>query len=368
MYPPLYVRPLSETEQVELAQGLRSKDAFTLRRSQILLASARGVRASEIATHLGCSVQTVRNTIRVFEQQGLACLKAESSRPKTVKAIFDENKREELRKLLHANPRNFDKPRSNWTLDLLAEVCWQQGITLKQVSRTTIEEALKAMGITWSRAKSWIVSPDEQYELKKRQRNRLIALSEQNPDWILGFADEVWWSRLRDPMMHSWTEDSSPLQLVEKTADKNETEPKAIACYGVWLKADAQMLLRFVEQRPVSEITCGFLAWVCQQVGEMGKRVMPLIWDNATWHLSQQVRQWIKAHNRHVKQTGIGVRLIVCKLPVKSPWLNAIEPKWIHAKRAIVEPDRKLTTQELKTRVCDYFGCPLLEPLAKQVS
>jgi hypothetical protein len=114
-----------------------------------------------------------------------------------VKPIFDESKREELRKLLHANPRNFDKPSSNWTLDLLAEVCWQQGITPKQVSRTTIEEALKAMDITWSRAKSWIVSPDEQYELKKRQRNRLIALSEQNPDWILGFADEVWWSRLR---------------------------------------------------------------------------------------------------------------------------------------------------------------------------
>jgi transposase len=197
MYPPLYVRPLSETEQVDLAQGLRSKDAFTLRRSQILLASARGTRASKIALHLGCSVQTVRNTIRVFEQQGLACLKAESSRPKTVKPIFDESKREELRKLLHTNPRNFDKPSSNWTLDLLAEVCWQQGITPKQVSRTTIEEALKAMNITWSRAKSWIVSPDEQYELKKRQRNRLIALSEQNPDWILGFADEVWWSRLR---------------------------------------------------------------------------------------------------------------------------------------------------------------------------
>jgi len=100
----------------------------------------------------------------------------------------------------------------------------------------------------------------------------------------------------------------------------------------------------------------------------MGKRVMPLIWDNATWHLSQQVRQWISNHNRQVKQSGTGVRLIVCQLPVKSPWLNAIEPKWIHAKRAIVEPDRKLTPQELKTRVCDYFECPLLEPLAKKVS
>jgi len=93
-----------------------------------------------------------------------------------------------------------------------------------------------------------------------------------------------------------------------------------------------------------------------------------LIWDNATWHLSKQVRQWIKQHNAQVKRTGKGVRLIVCHLPVNSPWLNAIEPKWIHAKRAIVEPQRKLTAKEIKTRVCDYFGCPLLEPLAKKVS
>ncbi|MBL1178159.1 helix-turn-helix domain-containing protein [Pantanalinema sp. GBBB05] len=43
-----------------LEQGLRSKDAFTLRRCQILLASARRTQAREIATYLGCSVQTVR--------------------------------------------------------------------------------------------------------------------------------------------------------------------------------------------------------------------------------------------------------------------------------------------------------------------
>ncbi len=97
-------------------------------------------------------MQTVRNAIRAFQQQGLACLKAESSRPKTVKPIFDENKRAQLRSLLHANPRTFGKSRSTWTLDLLAEVCQQQGITPKQVSRTTIEPALKAMNITWSRA------------------------------------------------------------------------------------------------------------------------------------------------------------------------------------------------------------------------
>jgi transposase len=367
MLPPLYVRPLSETEQTGLEQGLRSKDAFTLRRSQILLASAKGRQPREIATHLGCSVQTVRNTIRAFHQQGLACLQAQSSRPKTVKPIFDEDKRVPLRQLLHANPRQYGKSRFTWTLDLLAEVAHGQGMTEKQVSRTTIEEALKAMGIRWSRAKAWIVSPDEHYELKKRQRNRLIKLSEQNPDWVVGYLDEVWWSRLRDPMMQSWSEEGKPLQLVEKSADKGEQEPKAMACYGIYLRAESQMLVRFVEQRPISEITCQFLEWIATQVSQMGKRVMPLVWDNATWHVSKQVQQWIRQHNAQVKRTGKGVRLVVCQLPVKSPWLNAIEPKWIHAKRAIVEPQRKLSVHELKTRVCDYFECPLLEPIAKKV-
>ena len=53
---------------------------------------------------------------------------------------------------------------------------------------------------------------------------------------------------------------------------------------------------------------------------------MKLIWDNASWHVSHEVRTWIRAHNRAVKQTGQGVRLVPCLLPIKSPWLNPIEP------------------------------------------
>ena len=53
-----------------MAAGLRSADAFTLRRCQIVLASARGERAPAIARGLGCSDQTVRNAIRAFEGGG----------------------------------------------------------------------------------------------------------------------------------------------------------------------------------------------------------------------------------------------------------------------------------------------------------
>lgn len=366
MKSPLFVRPLSETERTTLEQGLRSRDGFTLRRCQILLLSALHERPKQIATHLGCSVQTVRNTIRAFERDGLQCLQAQSTRPKTVEPLFTAAKQEQLRTLLHQSPRTLGKTRSTWTLNLLAQVCEEQGIVPRLVSGVTMHQTLKTMGIDWMIAKAWIVSPDEQYALKKHQRNRLIRLSEQHPNWALGFLDEVWWSRLQLPQMHSWTEDS-PLPLVTRATDKSDPDPKAIACYGVWLKHQRQMLLRFVEQRPVSEITCAFLQWIVEQVEQQGKSVLALVWDNATWHVSKQVQQWIKAHNATIKQTGQGVRLIICRLPVKSPWLNAIEPKWVHAKRAIVEPAQKLTAQELKVRICQYFDCPLLDPLAKQV-
>ncbi len=94
---------------------------------------------------------------------------------------------------------------------------------------------------------------------------------------------------------------------------------------------------------------------------------MLLVWDNAPWHVSKQVRKWITEHNqaaRAAQREGkAGLRILVFNLPVKSPWLNPIEPKWVHGKRAIVEPQRKLSGEEIRTRVYGYFGCEPLQTL-----
>lgn len=180
---------------------------------------------------------------------------------------------------------------------------------------------------------------------------------------MLGFEDEVWWSRLCPPHLHAWTE-ADPLRLVEQPADKNDPAPKALACYGLLRADNAQMLLRFVEGRPVSGVTVAFLEWVLERLTQEEKRALLLVWDNASWHISREVRTFVKEHNRTVKREG-GCRLLVCPLPSKSPWLNNIEPKWVHGKKAIVEPDRKLTVAETKERICDYYGCQLLEPLTQ---
>jgi hypothetical protein len=146
------------------------------------------------------------------------------------------------------------------------------------------------------------------------------------------------------------------LRLVEQTVAKDDPDKQALACYGLLLPQLDEVWLRFLAGRPVSAVTTVSLAWCCQAAAARGKRALLLVWDNASWHVSKAVRAWIRAHNRQVKASGQGVRLVVCQLPVKSPWLNPIEPKWVHTKRKVVEPDRLLPACELAERVCDALG------------
>jgi len=139
MLPPTYVRTLTAEEQQHLTAGLRSPEAFVLRRCQIVLASARRERAPQIARSLGCSDQCVRNTLQAFNAHGLGALARGSTRPKT----------------------------SLWTLPLAAKISFEQGLTREAVSGETLRATLARLGVKWKRAKQWITSPDPAYERKK---------------------------------------------------------------------------------------------------------------------------------------------------------------------------------------------------------
>jgi hypothetical protein len=111
------------------------------------------------------------------------------------------------------------------------------------------------------------------------------------------------------------------------------------------------MLLRCVDGRPVRAVTTQLLGWRTARWAAEGKTALLMVWDHASWHVSQAVRAWLKAHHRRVKRAG-GCRVVVCPLPSKSPWLHRLEPKWVHGKRAIAEADRTLRVDELQHRIC----------------
>jgi hypothetical protein len=189
----------------------------------------------------------------------------------------------------------------------------------------------------------------------------------------------VWWSRLARPALHAWQDEDHPLRVVEQTVARDDLDPKALACYGLLARSwdlahrrHDEMWLRFVDGRPVSALTIDFLTWCLAHALSRGQRAVLLVWDNASGHDSQIVRSWVRAHHRQVKRAGQGVRLLVCYLPITSPWLNPIEPKWRHGKRKVLEPDRLLAAAELAERVCAVYGCPhephLIQPRKETTS
>ena len=96
------------------------------------------------------------------------------------------------------------------------------------------------------------------------------------------------------------------MRLLQKEARKDDPEPKALSCYGLYVPELEETWLRFVDGRPVSAITTQFLCWCCHKLEARGKKALLLVWDNASWHKSRRVSDWIGAHNRKVKDSGAG--------------------------------------------------------------
>lgn len=185
--------------------------------------------------------------------------------------------------------------------------------------------------------------------------------------WLVGYQDECWWSRIAQPNLHSWSGEQ-PLRLFEKTSNEKDGSPAALCCYGMLQAENGQMWLRFVTGQANSKTTIAYLEWLADSLAKAGHTHLLMVWDNASWHKSKMVRTWLKGHNqaarRERKAGKVALTIIPCWLPVQSPWLNPIEPKWLHGKRAVVEPSRKLDTAELTERVCAYYGVQSLVHLS----
>jgi hypothetical protein len=197
----------------------------------------------------------------------------------------------------------------------------------------------------------------------KKRRDRLIAEAARHPDWVVGLRDETWWTRRAQPGLLAWAAED-PLRLAGNARDPKGGGPEAVACDGALRPDTGRIRLRFCDGRPVRATTEEFLGWVCEQPAAEREAVLVLVGDNAAWPVRRRVRRWISRHDRRGR-TGGGCRIRVCGRPVKAAWLSRIEPRWGHGKRAVVEPDRKLTAEELRQRGCDYYGGPKQPPLPK---
>lgn len=185
----------------------------------------------------------------------------------------------------------------------------------------------------------------------------------QHHDWLLVEEDECWFSRFTQPAMYTFAEVNDNLHLIQRTPSPNEPD-QALACYGAVCQRSRQRWLAFAEGQPNSDKTIQFVQALLQFAKSQAKRVLVIIWDRASWHKSKSLKQWVHQHNQQVRQYG-GVRLLTFLLPSKSPWLNPMEPIWLHTKRKVAEPAAQLSVKMLKERLSALFDTTLVNSSLK---
>jgi len=167
MKPFLFVRALTDDEDATLRAAARSDDAFARHRATVIRLSAQRQRLDQIADALAISLSGARLIVHDFHARGLDSLVRRPMGPKAPTRLVDAEAAERLVGIAHQSPRDFGKSRSAWTLPLLAEVAFAEGLTARMVSDETIRQAILSLGHSWQRAKKWIRSPDPQYDIKK---------------------------------------------------------------------------------------------------------------------------------------------------------------------------------------------------------
>ena len=132
--------------------------------------SSEGFSTAEIAVKVGYHPESVRQIIQKFDQAGLMVLEQGSRKPLTQKRMISSSQAAQLKEWLRHSPREFKKASSLWTLELLAEVSYEQGLSTRKVSKETMRTTLKALGVNWKRAKHWLRSSDPHYAHKKTSK------------------------------------------------------------------------------------------------------------------------------------------------------------------------------------------------------
>jgi transposase len=130
-------------------------------------------------------------------------------------------------------------------------------------------------------------------------------------------------------------------------------------CKGAWVLYAALEVLtgqvqRFYAPRCNQTFVRQQLETLLAQAQAAGKRVLVVIWDNASWHTAQALRRWYYRYNQSAKRTG-QVRLLLVALPSRSPWLNPLEPVFGQAKRHIVGRRSVAAPGRLKRKTESYF-------------
>lgn len=341
------VRSITAQESEILDRWERGDNIVCYRRARILRLSEAEWRCPAIADALALHVETVRWTIKAFNEGGIDAITPQprsGGRPPG----YSQEVADVAEDLARQEPPS-QEGRATWTLHSLALAIAARFDHIDTMSHEAVRRLLKMRDIAYYQAKQWLTSPDLHYERHKRRRDRLLAMARAAPDGTAYWLDQSWFSRW-PYRFRAWAAKDTPLRVAQRWSEKVDTT----ALYAALDDESQEAFLRWATGQPDSEETVKFLEALMAHCTQAGLRFIVLIWDKASWHTSRRTQGWIRAYNRRAKEEDL-TRLIVCQLPTRSPWLMPLEPIFGWTKHQVLGGRLFQTVAQLQVAVERYF-------------
>lgn len=302
--PEVFVRPVSMTEGQRLQRiGRTAKDPVRLRRAIVVLMSAQGQSAPDIAQLLDCSQEYVRGVIHDFNGIGFKALdpKWSGGRPRTI----SDQVRRRICVIARCCPRDLGLAFSTWSLAKLAEYLDTAGIAA--VSRESIRQILRDGGVSWQATKTWKASADPDFMAKM---HRVLELYDNPPvDGRVICLDEFGPLNLQPRPGRAWRLAGHPARL-RASYRRTSGVRHMIAALDL---ATGQLLYRIRARKRWREL----LSFLKLLRGRWPGQKLYVIMDNFSPHHHAEVTSWTNAHD---------VELVF--LPTYASWLNWIESEF----------------------------------------
>jgi transposase len=303
--PEVFVRAVSMAEGQRLQRiGRTAKDPVKLRRAIVVLMSAQGQPAPDIAHLLKVSVDYVRDVIHAFNERGFDALdpKWSGGPPKRI----DEPTRTRIRVIAWCDPRFLGQPFSTWSLAKLRDYLIATGV-VSAVSRETLRRILHEGGTSWQATKTWKASNDPDFGVKLR---RILDLYDHPPtDGRVICVDEFGPLNLQPRPGRAWRPVTLPRRL-RATYNRTHGVRHMIAALDL---ASGKLFYRIRDRKRWRE----FLAFLKALRVRWPDQRLYVIADNFSPHKHPNVTAWCATNQ---------VDLVF--LPTYASWLNWIEAEF----------------------------------------
>lgn len=161
----LYVREITLAEGRKLQRIVRrDRNRIKVRRAQVVLASAQGSKAPQIAQRLYFTPQHIRTIIKEFNANGFDALVPKYGGGRT--PTFSDEQRSLIVETALCPPDLLGQPFRRWSLAKLRDYVIAERI-VESISLETIRQILKANKVRLQRTKTWKECNDPKLRSKK---------------------------------------------------------------------------------------------------------------------------------------------------------------------------------------------------------